>query len=55
MTIVLGGGALVMGIGATLLFLAFRSFGTKKANVIIGVLVAFVFACCAALFVLSYR
>jgi hypothetical protein len=55
MTFVLVGGGLAMAIGATLLYLAFRSFGTKKGNVIIAVLVTFVFACCAGLFVLSYR
>jgi hypothetical protein len=53
--VVLVVGTMVVGVGASLLFLAFRSFGQKKSPVLIGVLLAFVFACCLVLFFLSYQ
>ncbi|HEX8411019.1 MAG TPA: hypothetical protein VF883_19305 [Thermoanaerobaculia bacterium] len=54
--VVLVAGTVVVGIGATVLFLAFR--GAQKGRSmhmgLIGGLVAFVFLCCLALFALSY-
>ena len=46
-------------VGVTVLFLAFRAFGPKHASgakpiVLLGGLVIFIFACCAALLVLSF-
>lgn len=55
LVIVLVAGTLVMGAGTALLYFAFRSFGGKKHPALIGGLVAFVLACCVALFFLSYR
>jgi hypothetical protein len=55
MILVLGGGAIIMGIATVVLVLAFRSFGTTKPRLgLIGGLVAFVFFCCVLLFALSY-
>ena len=54
LTIVLGAGAIIMGIGTIVLALAFRSFEKKPKPVLIGGLVVFVFVCCALLFALSY-
>ena len=43
------GGAIAV-IGATILLLAFRAFGKPfRANVLIAVLLAFVFVCCLVL------
>lgn len=54
MTVVLGAGAIVIGMGTIVLALAFRSYETKpKPGLIVG-LVVFVFVCCGLLFVLSY-
>lgn len=55
MTIVLGAGAMIMGVGTIVLVMAFRSFGTSKPRMgLIAALVAFVFVCCALLLALSY-
>ena len=55
MTIVLGAGIIVVGIGTTALVIAFRSFGGKKPKLgLIAALVGFVFVCCALLLALSY-
>ena len=51
--IVLVIGFLIAGIGGGALFLAFRSFGRKSSLGIIAGVVAFIFACCLALFFLS--
>ncbi len=55
--VVLAAGFVVIGIGATVLALAFRAAkGERPMHAgLIGGLVAFVFACCAILFFLSYR
>jgi hypothetical protein len=52
-------GTLVMGIGATTLFIVFRRFGEAKAGgashkTLIGALIAFIFLCCLGLLALSY-
>lgn len=52
-------GTLIIGTGVTLLFLAFRRFGLERPGdtsplVIIGVLLLFIAACCAALLRVSY-
>ena len=55
LTVVLGAGAIIMGVATIVLALAFRSFQTKKPRLgLIAGLVAFVFVCCALLLVLSY-
>ena len=54
MVVVLGAGAIIMGIGTIVLVLAFRSFESKPRLGLIGALVAFVFFCCVLLFALSY-
>ena len=53
---VLIAGSVVVGIGATVLFLAFRSAkgGRAMHPGLIGGLVVFVFVCCLLLFALSY-
>ncbi|HEX2121591.1 MAG TPA: hypothetical protein VHL59_08115 [Thermoanaerobaculia bacterium] len=53
-------GTLVIGVGATALYFVFRGFGGAKPVgrthvALIAGLLAFVFACCLALFALSYR
>jgi hypothetical protein len=53
-------GTLVIGVGATALYFVFRAFGGAKPGgrahiALISGLLAFVFACCLALFALSYR
>ena len=53
-------GGLIAGIGTVLLVLAFRAFGGAKAGrgshmALMAGLVAFVFACCLALFLLAQR
>ena len=58
--IVLAAGTLIMGIGATTLFVIFRAYGSAKAggtkqNVLIAGLIGFIFVCCLALLLLSYR
>ncbi|MEO8383012.1 MAG: hypothetical protein ABI779_25365 [Acidobacteriota bacterium] len=58
MTTVLIVGGLIAGIGTVLLVLAFRAFGGTKAGrpspiALMAALVAFVFACCLALFLLA--
>jgi uncharacterized membrane protein HdeD (DUF308 family) len=54
LTMVLGAGAIIMGIGTIVLVLAFRSYGSKPKPALIGGLVVFVFVCCALLFALAY-
>jgi uncharacterized membrane protein HdeD (DUF308 family) len=55
LTVVLGGGAIIMGVATIVLALAFRSYGTKKPRMgLIAGLVAFLFVCCAILLALSY-
>ena len=52
--VVLGAGAIIMGMGTIVLALAFRSYGAKpKPGLIVG-LVVFVFVCCGLLFAVSY-
>jgi hypothetical protein len=47
-------GGTIAVIGATVLLLAFRAFGRPfRANVLIAVLLAFVFVCCLVLLRLS--
>jgi hypothetical protein len=58
--IVLVGGTLVMGIGTVTLIFVFRQFGEKKAGssshfALIFALIAFIFAICGGLLLLSYR
>lgn len=53
LVITLVAGLLIAGIGATALYAAFRSFGRKSNLGIIAGVLAFVFACCLALFLLS--
>jgi hypothetical protein len=55
--VVLIAGFVVMGIGATVLALAFRAAkdGRPMHPGLIGGLLVFVFVCCALLFLLSYR
>lgn len=57
--VVMVAGTIVGGIGATALYFVFRAFGGKKAGDsshfgLIAALIAFVFACCVLLFLLSY-
>jgi hypothetical protein len=57
--LVLIGGSTIVGIGTLTLFVIFRAYGEKKAgatshNVLIAVLIAFIFLCCLGLFALSY-
>jgi hypothetical protein len=53
MLIVLGFGTLIAAIGTTALYLIFRRFGGKAHFGFIGALVAFLFACCAVLFLVA--
>ena len=47
-------GGTIAVIGATVLLLAFRAFGKPfRANVLIAILLAFVFLCCLVLFRVS--
>ena len=59
MFIVLPAGLAIFGIGATLLFFMFRTFGDpaagKRRAVLMATLVTFVFACCIGFLVLSFR
>ena len=59
MIIVLGVGGAIVGIGATLLYLAFRAWSDptqdRRRNILLGATIAFVFACCAGVFILSFR
>lgn len=52
--IVLLGGSAVVAIGTGVLYLAFRRVGRRSHFVLIGALVAFLFACCVALFALAF-
>jgi hypothetical protein len=57
--LVLIAGSIIVTIGTVTLFVIFRTYGEKKAggtshNVLIAVLIAFVFLCCLGLFALSY-
>jgi hypothetical protein len=57
--VVLVVGSIVVAIGTLTLYVIFRRFGEKKAggtshNVLIAVLIAFIFLCCLGLFALSY-
>jgi hypothetical protein len=55
LTVVLGAGAIIMGVGTIILALAFQSFGGKKPRLgLMAGLVVFLFACCGLLFALSY-
>ncbi|HEV7767288.1 MAG TPA: hypothetical protein VGQ76_19960 [Thermoanaerobaculia bacterium] len=52
-------GTLVMGIGATTLFIVFRRFGEAKAGgtshkSLMAALIVFIFLCCLGLLMLSY-
>jgi hypothetical protein len=57
--IVLGVGGAIAGIGATLLYLAFRAWSDptqdRRRNILLGATLAFVFACCAGVFILSFQ
>ena len=58
--IVVAGGTLLFGAGIGALYLAFRGFGRADAGrashiAVMAGLIAFVLACCAVLFFLSYR
>ena len=55
--VVLIAGFVIMGIGTTVLALAFRAAkdGKPMHAGLIGGLVVFVFVCCALLFALAYR
>jgi hypothetical protein len=58
--VVLVVGTLIMGIGATTLFVIFRAYGSGKAGTakhtaLIAGLIGFIFLCCLGLFVLAYR
>lgn len=59
MIIVLGVGGAIAGIGATLLYLAFRAWADpsqdRRRNILLGATLAFVFACCAGVFILSFQ
>ncbi|HVS30855.1 MAG TPA: hypothetical protein VMS98_05315 [Thermoanaerobaculia bacterium] len=56
--IVIGSGAAIVGIGATLLFLAFRAWADptqdRRRTILLGATIVFVFACCAGVFLLSF-
>jgi amino acid transporter len=57
--VVVVAGTVVFTIGAVVLWLAFRAFGQKEGErqppfVLIGTVVAFVFACCFVLFFLTF-
>ncbi|HEX6096725.1 MAG TPA: hypothetical protein VF432_10415 [Thermoanaerobaculia bacterium] len=55
LTVVLGVGAIIMGVGMIVLALAFRSFAGNKPRLgLIVALVVFVFVCCGLLFALAY-
>ena len=54
LTIVLGVGAIIMGIGTIVLAFAFRSFEKKPRLGLMAGLVIFLLVCCVLLFVLSY-
>ena len=53
-TVLIAGGA-VVAIGATVLYMAFRSVGRTRYFVLIGALVAFLFAASLVLFMISFR
>ena len=59
MIIVLAVGGAIAGIGATLLYLAFRAWADpsqdRRRNILLGATLAFVFACCAGVFILSFQ
>ena len=55
LTVVLGAGAIIMGIATILLALFFRSFESKKPRLgLMAGLVIFLLVCSVAFFVLSY-
>jgi hypothetical protein len=55
LTVVLGVGAIMMGIATIVLAVVFRSFGSSKPRVgLMAGLVIFLLVCCVLLFVLSY-
>jgi len=51
---VLVGGGVVVAIGTTVLYVAFRSVGRKRYFVLVGALIAFLLVCCFALFTLAF-
>jgi hypothetical protein len=51
--IVLGAGTGIMAIATVALFLIFRRFGGKSHVALVAALVAFIFVCCLALFLVS--
>jgi hypothetical protein len=59
MLIVLGVGGAIAGVGATLLYLAFRAWSDpaqeRRRNILLGATIAFVFAACAGIFILSLK
>ena len=57
--IVLVVGSIIVAIGTLTLFVIFRTYGEKKAggtshNILIALLITFIFLCCLGLFALSY-
>ena len=55
LTVVLGVGAIIIGIATIVLALVFRSFGTKKPRLgLMAGLVMFLLVCCVVFYVLSY-
>lgn len=54
LTVLIVGGA-VVAIGATLLFVAFRSVGRLRYFLFIGALIAFLFVVSFVLFTISFR
>jgi len=51
--IVLGAGTGIMAVATIALFLIFRRFGGKSHVALVAALVAFIFVCCLALFLVS--
>ena len=55
LTVVLGVGAIIMGIATIVLAVVFRSFGSGKPRLgLMAGLVMFLLVCCVLFFVLSY-
>lgn len=53
--IVLGAGGAVAAVATTVLYLLFRKFGGKTHAGLIVALIAFIFLCCVALFLVSHE
>jgi len=54
LTVVLGAGSIIMGVGTIVLAFVFRSFGSKPRLGLMAILIVFLLVCGVLLFALSY-